>query len=74
MSRADPVSTLWQQGSPVQSIAFDDPWLAAALENGSSLLLNVESAMRGGRSGESMLYSPPQIRHALASMRSLSPG
>ena len=46
------MSTLWQQGSPVQSIAFDDPWLAASLENGSALLLNVDAAMRGGRSGK----------------------
>ncbi|BDA51263.1 probable E3 ubiquitin ligase complex SCF subunit sconB at N-terminal half [Coccomyxa sp. Obi] len=49
-SKADPVATLWQQGSPVQSIAFDDPWLAAALDDGSALLLNVDAAMRGGRS------------------------
>ncbi len=38
----------------MQSIAFDDPWLAAALEDGSALLLNVDAAMRGGRSGEPM--------------------
>ncbi|EIE19917.1 WD40 repeat-like protein [Coccomyxa subellipsoidea C-169] len=50
-SRSEAVATLWQQGSPVQSIAFDDPWLAAALEDGSALLLNVDAAMRGCRSG-----------------------
>ncbi|CAL8466377.1 g5913 [Coccomyxa elongata] len=49
-SKVDPVATLWQQGSPVQSIAFDDPWLAAALDDGSALLLNVDAAMRSGRS------------------------
>ena len=53
-SRVDPVATLWQQGSPVQSIAFDDPWLAAALDDGSALLLNADAAMRGGRSGMSL--------------------
>ncbi len=35
----------------MQSIAFDDPWLAAALDDGSALLLNIDAAMRGGRSG-----------------------
>jgi hypothetical protein len=42
---------LVQQGPPVQSIAFDDPWLVAALGDGSAVLLNVDSAMRGGRPG-----------------------
>ncbi len=53
-SKVDPVATLWQQGSPVQSIAFDDPWLAAALDDGSALLLNVDAAMRSGRSSKSL--------------------
>lgn len=39
----------------MQSLAFDDPWLAAALDDGSTLLLNVDAAMRmaGGGSGSS---------------------
>ena len=38
---------LWQSGAPVQSLAFDDPWLAAALGDGSTLLVNADAALRG---------------------------
>lgn len=44
-------NTLWQHGALVQSIAFDDPWMAAAMDDGATLLLNADAAMRGGRSG-----------------------
>lgn len=39
---------LWQSGAPVHSLAFDDPWLAAALGDGTTLLLNADAAMRKG--------------------------
>lgn len=55
------MATLWQQGSPVQSIAFDDPWLAAALDDGSALLLNVDAAMRGGRSSKYLASSDNNV-------------
>ena len=44
-------NTLWQHGALVQSIAFDDPWMAAAMDDGATLLLNADAAMRGGRAG-----------------------
>ena len=56
-------NTLWQHGALVQSIAFDDPWMAAAMDDGATLLLNADAAMRGGRAsglpGRAALSAPP---------------
>ncbi len=49
---------LWQHGALVQSIAFDDPWMAAAMDDGATLLLNADAAMRGGRAGPGSRAGP----------------
>lgn len=51
-------ATLWQHGAQVQSIAFDDPWMAAAMDDGATLLLSAEAAMRGGRAGDARQGAP----------------
>lgn len=46
------VSVLWDQNSAVKGLSFEDPWLAAATYSGSILLLDIESALKGGRGGD----------------------
>ena len=47
-SSRTPTATLWQGGAPIQALAFDDPWIAAACGDGATLLLNADAAMRSG--------------------------
>ena len=42
----------------MQSIAYDDPWMAAAMDDGATLLLNTDAAMRGGRAGPGSRAGP----------------
>ena len=44
-----PAATLWTGNAIVHALSFDDPYLAAALGDGSLVLVNVDAAMRGGR-------------------------
>ncbi|KAK9838471.1 hypothetical protein WJX81_001301 [Elliptochloris bilobata] len=44
-----PAASLWTGGAIVHALSFDDPYLAAALGDGSLALVNVDQAMRGGR-------------------------
>ena len=45
---AAPVATLWQTGAGVWGLSHEDPWLGAALSDGTVVLLNAEAAMRQG--------------------------
>eukprot|EP00891_Asterochloris_glomerata_P007223 jgi/Astpho2/7223/Aster-x1425 len=45
---AAPVATLWQTGAGVWGLSHEDPWLGAALNDGTVVLLNAEAAMRQG--------------------------
>ena len=49
----------------VQSLSFDDPWLASASSNGSVLLIDVDAQLRGGGGGSSRNPSggPPCHKH-----------
>lgn len=48
---AAPAAALWTGGGIVHALSFDDPYLAAALGDGSLAVINVDAAMRGGRGG-----------------------
>jgi len=48
---AAPAAALWTGGGIVHALSFDDPYLAAALGDGSLAVVNVDAAMRGGRGG-----------------------
>ena len=43
---APPVATLWETSAGVNSLSLEDPWLAAALTDGTVALVNIEAAMR----------------------------
>lgn len=47
------MASLWETSAGVNSLSLEDPWLAAALADGTVALLNIEAAMRqppqGGR-------------------------
>lgn len=47
---------LWAQRAPLRGLSFEDPWLAAATSDGAVLLLDAESALRGGRGNDSTLH------------------
>ena len=46
-----PAATLWAGSAIVHALSFDDPYLGAALGDGSLVLVNADAAMRGGRGG-----------------------
>ena len=48
---AAPAAALWTGGGIVHALSFDDPYLGAALGDGSLAVVNVDAAMRGGRGG-----------------------
>ena len=43
---ASTVAALWETSTCVSSLSLEDPWLAAALLDGTVALLNIEAAMR----------------------------
>lgn len=40
------MATLWETSAGVNSLSLEDPWLAAALTDGTVALLNTDNAMR----------------------------
>ena len=42
------MATLWQTGAGLWGLSHEDPWLGAALNDGTVVLLNAEAAMRQG--------------------------
>jgi hypothetical protein len=64
-----PAAALLPGGAPVQALAFDDPWLAAALGDGATLLLNADAAMRGGSACSGSSANPSRAAREAASAR-----
>ncbi|KAL0022798.1 hypothetical protein WJX79_009380 [Trebouxia sp. C0005] len=56
------VATLWETSAGVGSLTLEDPWLAAALSDGTVALLNTEVAMRQRRHGRPSSASLPPRR------------
>ena len=56
---AAPVATLWQTGAGVWGLSHEDPWLGAALNDGTVVLLNAEVAMRQGNNRKSVAQVGP---------------
>ena len=48
-SSQSPAAVLWEHKVEVRALAFEDPWLSAAMSDGTVLLLDVEAAMRARR-------------------------
>ena len=59
---APPVATLWETSAGVNSLSLEDPWLAAALTDGTVALLNIEAAMRQRQQGRTAAQPPPPKR------------
>ena len=54
------VAVLWETSAGVGSLTLEDPWLAAALSDGTVALLNTEAAMRQRHHrGSSSASAPP---------------
>ncbi|KAL3152980.1 hypothetical protein ABBQ38_012009 [Trebouxia sp. C0009 RCD-2024] len=60
--RAPPVASLWETSAGVNSLSLEDPWLAAALTDGTVALLNIEAAMRQRQQGRPPAQGPPPKR------------
>lgn len=56
---AAPVATLWQTGAGVWGLSHEDPWLGAALNDGTVVLLNAEAAMRQGNNRRAVAQVQP---------------
>jgi len=56
------VATLWETSAGVGSLTLEDPWLAAALSDGTVALLNTEVAMRQRHHGRPSSASLPPRR------------
>lgn len=50
LSGSAPAAVLWEHKAEVRALAFEDPWLTAALADGTLALLDVDAAMRARRS------------------------
>ncbi len=58
---AAPVATLWQTGAGVWGLSHEDPWLGAALNDGTVVLLNAEAAMRQGNNRGAVAQVQPAV-------------
>ncbi|KAL0026865.1 hypothetical protein WJX77_007746 [Trebouxia sp. C0004] len=56
------IATLWETSAGVGSLTLEDPWLAAALSDGTVALLNTEVAMRQRHHGRPSSASLPPRR------------
>ena len=56
------VAVLWETSAGVGSLTLEDPWLAAALSDGTVALLNTEVAMRQRHHRNSSSASAPPKR------------
>ena len=56
---APPVATLWETSAGVNFLSLEDPWLAAALTDGTVALLNIEAAMRQRQQGRTGISVAP---------------
>ena len=59
---APPVATQWESSAGVNSLSLEDPWLAAALTDGTVALLNTEAAMRQRQQGRTAAQSASSKR------------
>lgn len=48
------VATLWETSSSVKSLSFEDPWLAAALADGSVAMLQTDVAAKHAKHGQGL--------------------